>query len=193
MPDRSRLKPLIAISVLLLGLSLAPFVIRQSQPPSILEQIQHAGELVVLTRNGPTTFYEGPFGPTGFEYDLVELFAEQLGVRLRIVTPERFDDIIPLVAQRRVHLAAAGLTVTEARKRRVRFGPAYQEITPQLVYRRGNKPPRHTTDLASGLIEVVTDSSHAERLRQLSAFTSLNWRRAGQTWPSSWHGYGRRS
>ena len=176
MHERIYFKWFLAVTVIFAGLSLPPLVTRNAPPPSVLDQILRDGELVVLTRNGPTTFYEGPDGPTGFEYDLAKLFAAHLGVRLKIVTPASFDAILPLVAQRSVHLAAAGLTVTEARKRRVRFGPPYQEITQQLVYRSGRQPPRSRADLADGLIEVVGGSSHADSLRVLSQRTPINWR-----------------
>ena len=36
-----------------------------SEPPSLVQQIQTLGELRVLTRNSPTTFYLGPEGPVG--------------------------------------------------------------------------------------------------------------------------------
>ncbi len=176
MHERIYFKAFIAVTVMLLGLSSAPFITRHVQSPSVLEQILRNGELVVLTRNSPTTFYEGPAGPAGFEYDLMKRFAEYLGVRLKIVTPESFNAILPLVAQRNVHLAAAGLTITEERRRWVRFGPPYQTITQQLVYRSGAKAPRHKEDLANGLIEVVAGSSHADRLQTLSRQTPINWR-----------------
>jgi len=38
--------------------------------------------LAELTRNGPTTYYEGADGPAGLEYDLAKMFADQLGVKL---------------------------------------------------------------------------------------------------------------
>ncbi|HHH35521.1 MAG TPA: membrane-bound lytic murein transglycosylase MltF [Gammaproteobacteria bacterium] len=176
MQERIYFKWFLAVTVIFAGLSLPPLVTLHAPPPSVLEQIQRNGELVVLTRNGPTTFYEGPNGPAGFEYDLAKLFAEQLGVRLKIVTPESFDAILPLVTRRSVHLAAAGLTITEARKRRVRFGPPYQTITQQLVYRRGHTPPRSPEALAGGLVEVVEGSSHADRLQTLSLRTPIRWR-----------------
>ncbi len=176
MHERIYFKSFVAVTVMLAGLSAAPFITRHAQSPSVLEQILRSGELVVLTRNSPTTFYEGPSGPAGFEYDLMKLFADHLGVHLKIVTPASFNAILPLVAQRNVHLAAAGLTITKERKRWVRFGPPYQEITQQLVYRSGGKIPRRKEDPSAGLIEVVAGSSHADRLRELSRQTPINWR-----------------
>ena len=57
--------------------------------PTVLQQVQEHNELIVITRNSPTTFYEGPSGPTGFEYELAKRFAEYIGVDLRIVSGEK--------------------------------------------------------------------------------------------------------
>ncbi|MFP5506647.1 MAG: membrane-bound lytic murein transglycosylase MltF [Gammaproteobacteria bacterium] len=146
------------------------------RPDTLLERIKANDELIVATRNAATTYYEGPHGPTGLEYDLAALFAEHLDVRLRLVVPENFQDILGLVERGEAHIAAAGLTVTEARKRRVRFGSAYQTIMPQLVYRSGNPRPRDLDEI-SGVLEVLAGSSHEERLRELHAeHPQLTWR-----------------
>src|SRR3990170_4286338 len=156
--------------VLLAGLVIPVlFLINKSctKLPTTLERVQKKGQLVVLTRNSPTTYYEGPDGPTGFEYDLAKLFAEHLGVRLKIVTAGNFSEIIPRTARGDVHLTAAGLTVTEERSKLVRFGPVYQEITQQLVYRTGKDPPRTNEDVIGSTLEVIAGSSHVERLNSL--------------------------
>ncbi|NNG13156.1 MAG: membrane-bound lytic murein transglycosylase MltF [Halobacteria archaeon] len=145
------------------------------KPPSLLEQVQSRNELIVITRNSPTTYYEGVDGPTGFEYELAKGFADYLGVELRVVVPPNFTDILPLVARGDGHLAAAGLTVTNRRKLTVRFGPVYQEITPQLIYRMGSVRPKTFDDL-EGHLEVVAGSSHVERLEILrSKHPELSW------------------
>lgn len=143
--------------------------------PSVLEQIMEQNELIVITRNGPTTYYEGPNGPTGFEYELARRFSKFLGVKLRIVVPPNFTDILPLTALGDAHLAAAGLTVTEKRMKKVRFGPVYQEITPQLAYRSGSVRPKSLADL-EGILEVVAGSSHEEKLLELrNDYPDLEW------------------
>jgi len=141
-----------------------------------LSEIKERGELRVLTRNAATTYYEGAEGPTGLEYNLAQGFADELGVKLTLVTVDNVADILDRLAEGEADLAAAGLTVTEERKARVRFGPAYQEITQQLVYRKGTPPPK---DLASvnGSLEVMSHSSHAEYLRRVKAtkYPELSW------------------
>lgn len=146
-----------------------------SRTPSLLEQIQQQNQLIVITRNSSTTYFEGPDGPTGFDYDLAKRFADYLGVELHIVVPPNFNDILPLIALGDAHLAAAGLTITEKRKQRVRFGPVYHTTTPQLVYRSGSVRPKSLADL-DGTLEVVAGSSHEERLEALKQqYPDLKW------------------
>jgi len=154
------------------------FVSSCGQPLTLLEQIKKDGVLLVAARNSPTTYFEGPHGPTGFEYDLVSLLAKELDVKVKIITPSNLSDILSLVSQNQVHLAAAGLTVTKSREQWIRFGPSYQTITQQLVYRMGTgqRKPRKLTDLIGKHLEVVADSSHAEQLEELQTTQpQLEW------------------
>ena len=145
------------------------------RPETLLDRIKANDELIVVTRNAATTYYEGPYGPTGLEYDLALRFAQRLGVRLKIVVPDNFSDLLGMVERGEAHVAAAGLTITDARQRRVRFGPSYQTILPQLVYRTGGDPPKNLSQLP-GLLEVVSGSSHEETLAKLQTqYPQLSW------------------
>ena len=134
---------------------------------SRLEQIKHEGALHILTRQAPTTYYEGPEGYTGLEYDLVILFAEYLGVEAHFVIPETFEEILDKISSGEADIAAAGLTVTNDRKKRMRFAPPYQTITEQVIYRSGKKHPKRIRDLSNGIVEVVKGSSHEATLKLL--------------------------
>jgi len=147
-----------------------------SYPPSLLEQVLELGYLSVATRNSPTTYFQAAYGPGGPEYDLVSGFADALGVEVRMVVPPRFLDVVPAVAEGRVHMAAAGLSVTSARWDQVRFGPAYQLVRPQVVYRVGERRLRAPEDLLGQQITVIAGSSHAERLNDLRRrYPGLQW------------------
>lgn len=144
-----------------------------AQPPTVLEQVVRAGELRVVTPVGPTTYYVDGRGPAGFEYELARMFAEHLGVELRLITPETTDDIIAMVARREADLAAAGLVETEEHARDVRFGPAYHESSQQLVYRRGASRPGTLAHLDD---TVVSGTRHASLIRAaLAEHTNVQW------------------
>ena len=143
---------------------------------NLLEQVLSTGELRALTRNAATTFYEGPHGPTGMEYDLLQRFAHYLNVKLTLVTSDDLKDILDQVQDGDAHVAAAGLTVTEERKQKVLFAPAYQSITQQLIYNKQSSRPRKLADLGSDTIEVVANSSHVERLSEIKqTWQNLSW------------------
>ncbi len=132
-----------------------------------LDRIKHQGFIKVLTRFDATTYYEGPDGFTGFEYDLVSLFAEHLGVSARYETPKSFDLILESIRASEADIAAAGLTITEQRQQQLRFTPSYQEITEQVIYRHGNRYPKSAKQLTSGIVEVVKGTSHVDTLRKI--------------------------
>ncbi len=143
---------------------------------SLLEQIKNNGQLVVVTRNSPTTYYESADGPTGLEYEMAKIFANELGVELTLVIPDSLGDLLNKVSSNAIHIAAAGLTITKDREKIFRFGPAYQEITEQLIYNIYNKRPKNLSSL-DGTLEVVANSSHEERLKYLKVLTKdLSWK-----------------
>ncbi len=146
-----------------------------SRAPSLLERIQSSGELVVISRNGPTTYYEGQSGYTGFEYTLASAFARHLGVALRIEEMEDLGAIIDAVGHKG-HFAAAGLTVTERRKHKVQFGTPYLEVTQDLIYHPDTPRPASVEDIIGKRIVVIGNSAHAERLRELQReYPDLAW------------------
>lgn len=151
--------------------------IRESQQPSLLERIKASGTLVVASRNGPTTYYQGADGYTGFDYQLLRGFADELGVNLDIVEVEDLGAIFTAIGKRKAHMAAAGLTITEKRNELVNFSEPYLEVTQQVIYRAGSAKPNSVSDLVGQDILVIGNSSHAERLRLLKReHPDLTWR-----------------
>ncbi len=147
-----------------------------SFPTPLLDQIKQNGELMVITRNSATTYYEDKDGFTGFEYDLVTMFAEELGVKVKFIIPDKFSDTFPMLLDGKAHFVAAGLTITPNRKTLVRFGPGYHTITQQLIYKMGYKKPQKLEDTIGGLFEVVAGSSHEEELlRHKKEIPGLDW------------------
>jgi membrane-bound lytic murein transglycosylase F len=147
-----------------------------SSPPSMLEQVLDLGELHVVTRNTPTSYFVGPDGPAGPEYDLVHAFADQLGVSLVVDTVESVSEILPRLIDGRAHMAAAGLSMTKTRREFLNFGFPYNSVDMHLIYKLGTGRPRSIEDLVGRSIEVVAGSSHSEMMDSLSdAYPGLEW------------------
>ena len=137
------------------------------------------GELVVLTRNSATTRYIDSQGRyAGLEYDLVELFARELGVRVRYLDRQPFYQVLPALEENHAHLAAAGVAITSDRLNQFLFGPAYQLVQPTLAYNTESPAPapRDLRDVVGKRLEVVKGSSAVESLRQLKKrYPKLTW------------------
>ena len=136
-------------------------------PQNKLHRIKREGVLKVLTRIDPTTYYQSPKGFSGMEFDLVQLFAKRLGVKVEFIVPNTFDDILRQISRDKADIAAAGITITEQRKKTMRFGPPYQEVTEQLLYHASNHQLKQLSDVKNGIFEVVKNTSHVETLTEL--------------------------
>ncbi|RLA46898.1 MAG: membrane-bound lytic murein transglycosylase MltF [Gammaproteobacteria bacterium] len=142
-----------------------------------LDSILSRGELLVVSRNSPTTYYLDKSGPTGFEYALAGLLAEDLGVQLNMQPVFSLTGIFEKLQREEADFAAAGLTLTRQRESTYPHSVAYYQLKPQVVYVAGMFRPHSVADLAGMTILVLTGSSHAESLRALqqSGFSDLQW------------------
>ncbi|RZI67085.1 MAG: transporter substrate-binding domain-containing protein, partial [Pseudomonas sp.] len=118
------------------------------EKPNTLERVKEDGVLRVVTRNSPATYFQDRNGETGFEYELVKRFADDLGVELKIEAADNLDDLFDQMGKPGGPvLAAAGLVSSENRAKQVRFSHSYLEVTPQVVYRNGQSRPTDPGDL----------------------------------------------
>jgi len=155
---------------------LAALVGTCSSPPSMLEQVIDLGELRVVTRDTPTSYFVGPDGPAGPEYDLFRGFAESLGVTLVIETVESVSEILPHVNEGKAHMAAAGLSMTDSRREYLSFGYPYNSVDMHLIYKLGSGKPRSIEEVIGRHVEVVASSSHSDMMDSLRvAYPELEW------------------
>lgn len=138
------------------------------EKPSTLERVKEDGVLRVITRNSPATYFQDRNGETGFEYELVKRFADDLGVKLEIETADSLDDLFDQLGKPSGPvLAAAGLVSSEKRTAQAKFSHPYLEVTPQVIYRNGRSRPTNVKGLIGKKIMVLKGSSHADQLAEL--------------------------
>ncbi len=157
-------------------LTLAGLIGTCSSPPPLLEQVLETGELRVVTRDSPTSFTITPDGPSGPEYDLVKAFADSLGVELVVEPVGSVSEILPRLLSGDAHMAAAGLSITDARREYLNFGHPYKSVDVHVIYKLGDGKPRSIEDIFDRSLEVVASSSHVALLESLQAhYPELTW------------------
>lgn len=142
--------------------------------------------ITFVTLNSPNTYYvNGDNDFAGLEYDLAKLFVKDLnqypeyqGVQLKLIVEKHIDQILPSVLSGKADIAAADITITEARKKRFNFTIPYQDIQQEVIFNREItiKPPKSIKDLIDHQITIPAGTSFAERLTQLKQRSpNLNW------------------
>ncbi|MGP8306435.1 membrane-bound lytic murein transglycosylase MltF [Vibrio sp. YIC-376] len=156
----------------------------ESAPKSEFQKIQERGVLRVGTLNNQLSYYIGPDGPAGLDYELARKFAEELGVKLEIKPAFRQADLFPALKKGDIDIIATGLNQTSQAIKRFRPGPAYYYVSQQVVYKKGQLRPRdierlikyqptqgedteQETTAGSGTLQIVEQSQYVPTLTAL--------------------------
>lgn len=145
----------------LAALFLAALLAACTEAPKPIEPVAQSGELVILTVNGPITYFEDAQGlPSGFEYDLATLFARELNAKpvfVLIQDPTRADRML---RAGQAHIAASALPRHFDFPGGLSWGPPYLTTQHQVVGRASTGParPRTLKDLGTQSVGVIEES-----------------------------------
>jgi membrane-bound lytic murein transglycosylase F len=142
-----------------------------------LEEIVQTKELVVVTRNSPTTYYYDYDSYGGLEYDLVHEFARYLGVGVKFKVVDTPNEALVLLQKDEAHIAAAGLSKIPQRDQHYRSSTPYQHIQQNVVCKYGEKCPKDLADLIQFTPLVIEESPYEEHLKELQlSYPDLKWK-----------------
>lgn len=126
--------------------------------PTLLDTIRARGELRVVTRNNPTTYFLHRDGPTGLEYEMAKLLAKRLDVRLTVTVAADRQEAVEMLQAGHADLAAAGLRHRFVTQSGLLPGPDYQWVTMQVVYRNGRRVPKSLGDIFPDQLHLLPSS-----------------------------------
>ena len=124
-----------------------------SEPRSKLEQILQRGEIIIAMHNGPASYYVDKDGETGLEYELATRFAIHLGLELSLIVAKNGAEVGELIKNGQADIAAGGISQVYHSDAHLLYGPGYQWVTRQIVYRASYLRP-------SSLDEIYPDKLH---------------------------------
>ena len=133
-----------------------------------LKAIERRGSLRVLTRNNSVNYFLYRGRLMGFDYELSEMVARDAGVRLEMVVPPRFEDLIPWLLEGRGDVIAASMTITPDREESIAFTRPYLYVHEVIVEPAGTEDPlRSVEELVGREIHVQKSSSYYRTLEAL--------------------------
>lgn len=104
-----------------------------------LEDIQENGELIMLTVNGPTTYYDYHNHGMGLQYLLCEKFAQQIGVSLRVEECKDTTEMIQKLTKGEGDIIAVPLSRKQAKGDLLFCGVTPDSTRTQWAVVGGNK------------------------------------------------------
>lgn len=143
--------------------------------PEILEK----GKLTVLAENSSTSYFFYKNRKMGFEYELLKIFAEEIGVELEVIVVNNLDSLISMLNRGEGDIIACNYTVTRERGKIINFSEPFMQSQQVLVQRKPDgwedmdedewmKKMLHTpVQLAQKSVQVWKNSSYYERLLHL--------------------------
>jgi membrane-bound lytic murein transglycosylase F len=146
-----------------------------------LTEIRHSGKLIAVTDFNSTNYFIYKGEPMGFTYELLESFADHLGLELEIVSENSLDRAFEMLNSGNVDLMAIGLTINSATRKELSFTDPIFETRQVLVQRKPHNWKsltldqidrtliRKQLDLAGKSVYVQSGSPYAQRLKNLGS------------------------
>lgn len=145
--------------------------LRRTGPPQLsrgdLDAIQQRGVLRAVTRNHPGTYFMWKGELRGFEYELLQNYARELGVRLDITVARSREEFVRLLREGEVDVCASLLPVgPRQRIEGIAFSDPYLRSRLGIVTRHGDGV-NSRQELAGRTLCVRRATSYLELARQL--------------------------
>lgn len=147
---------------------------------SKLEKVLEQGVLRVVTDFNSTSYFIYRGQPMGYQYEMLQELADNLGVRLEVTVNNKLEEKFRMLEEDEIDLIAVNLTVTKERREQMDFTVPHTQTRQVLVQRKPENWDklskrnleesllRDQLDLGGKAIYVQRNSSYAKRLSNLS-------------------------
>ncbi len=152
---------------------------RSSTKSFDISAIKKRGKLIALTDYNSTSYFIYRGTQMGYQYELLQLLAKQLGVELELVITNDLEEAFRKLNEFECDLIAINLTVTKKRQKMVTFTKAIGQTRQVLIqkkpinwkvmapYNIDKQLIRNQLDLAGKTVHVMKNSAFVQRLKNL--------------------------
>lgn len=138
-------------------------------------QIQRQKLLQVGMINHPISYFVGPDGTSGIEYELAKAFADYLAVNLAVKVYDNSEALFNALKNNEIDIAAAGLLYQPEKSEQFQLGASYYSASWQVVYKKGTQRPYNLGDV-QGEIVVAAGSGALPILQKMQAtYPAARW------------------
>jgi len=131
-----------------------------------LSRIKKTGTIRMITEVNGNTYHLYKSTPSGFEYEMAKAFADYLDVELEVITPG-WNRMFDFLEQGRGDFIAAGLTITEERKKIFTFSNPYMTVQQKLIHHNLPYDITDINDLEGKTIHVRRGTAYHTALEEI--------------------------
>lgn len=120
-----------------------------------------SGRLVILVENSSTSYFIYKGQKMGYEYEILNEFAKELGVELEVKIVANLDNLIPMLNEHEGDLIACNYTVTKERTKEINFSMPYMQTPQVLIQKKPSGWEKMTAkELNSQLVTEPVELAH---------------------------------
>ena len=147
---------------------------------SSIEKIKKKGKLVAVMDFNSTNYFIYRGEPMGYQYELLQLLAKELDVKLEVKVENDVDENFNMLNKGECDIIAINLTITKDRANKIDFTYPHSQTRQVLVQRKPDnweslsadeieeRLIRNQLDLAKKVVYVQKGTSYATRIKNLS-------------------------
>lgn len=145
-----------------------------------IEKVKKRGKLIAVMDFNSTNYFIYRGEPMGYQYELLQLLADHLGVKLEIKVENDIDENFRMLQEGECDIIAINLTVTKERSKIIDFTVPHSQTHQVLVQRKPDNWQklseeeidanliRNQLDLGGKVVYVQKGSSFEQRMKNLS-------------------------
>ncbi len=147
---------------------------------SSIEKIKKKGKLVAVMDFNSTNYFIYRGEPMGYQYELLQLLAKELDVKLEVKVENDVDENFNMLSKGECDIIAINLTITKDRANKINFTYPHSQTRQVLVQRKPENWEtlskrqietsliRNQLELAKKVVYVQKGTSYAQRMKNLS-------------------------
>lgn len=147
---------------------------------SSIEKIQKRGTLIAVMDFNSTNYFIYRGEPMGYQYELLQLLAKHLDVKLEVKLENDIDENFRMLKEDECDIIAINLTITKERSKLIDFTYPHSQTHQVLVQRKPENWKkltkqelersllRNQLDIAGKVVYVQKGTSYAQRMKNLS-------------------------
>ena len=159
---------LLTYIIILFSLVACEDAAKTDMPPWQPDTVENSTVIKVALRVNPASYYWQDGHATGFDYKLLQSFANHTHTKIKIIPVLTAVQAIGLLKERKVDMAAGALSPTQAYTEHFEISEPYYQSEQYMIYRHPDTNPRNFGEIPAADIDVGANPNHIELLEKLA-------------------------